>query len=536
MNANKAVEVKLPGAVADSSGLHKLENYYGIEFERGASNGGGEHGYHQMLGDADLLAQLTFHNLVQMGKVKNGKVTAYLNGKNYNQTESGGVASLDGADGNDVMQIFPKLYAIIGGTDPIYERYIISDEEFSYGNDVAQEIEFHGETPDYEVIYNLISRSIVNTSAKGSSAAGQGSNYSDTNFGKVDGGGFPTTQTSRYMYEAYARAKNEDNTLNTPYSNIYTGDLELVMAMLFIECRTKDINSVFGHGISANVAPNASTWGSVTGLRTQTGEDTYSYYTFGSSVYINGSSVNLWTAFNGQCPLLRILEAQLAVSNGGALEAVKNSDNQYLQSLGNNVMTGIWTKTMSFTLNCALTSGGTAADHVFEIVLRVPIWRGRTRMYGNIFQAYSGYEVINWLDQDGTTVHNTLYRAPSAKAMVTDTVETATSKDAYSFVSIYDEVGDIGVCQSWVKESMSLASKGITVAVGKTAGGAINNYESAYTYTLNTATAGSFLRRCSFFGDAARNSNAVLRACYVHFAPSFSHSYIGSGFRVSLSE
>lgn len=536
MNANKAVEVKLPGAVADASGLHKLENYYGIEFERGASNGGGKNGYHAMIGDADLLAQLTFHNLIQMGKVKDGKVTTYLNSVNLNQTKSGGVASLDGADGNDVMQIFPKLYAIIGGTDPTYERYIISDEEFSYGNDVAQEIEFHGETPDYEVIYNSISRSIVNTSAKGSSAAGQGSNYSDTNFGKVDGGGFPTTQTSRYMYEAYARAKNEDNTLNTPYSNIYTGDLELVMAMLFIECRTKDINSVFGHGISSNVAPTAQTWGSVTGLRTDLGSGNYQYFTWGSPVWVNGTQMNLWSAFNESMPLTRILEAQLAVSNGEALEAVKNSDGQYLQSVGNGVMTGIWTKSMSFTLNCALTNGGEAASHVFEIVLRVPIWRGRNRLYGNLTQHYSGYEVINWLDVDGVTVHNTLYRAPSAKAMVTDTVETASSKDVYSFVSVYDEVGDIGVCQAWVKESMSLASKGITVACGKTPGGVINNYESAFTYTLNTATQGSFRRRCSLFGEYASNSLAVLRVCHVHLAPSPSSSDIGSGFRVSLSE
>ena len=62
----KAVKLQLLDTVDDPSGLRKIQHYYGIEFVRGASDGGGENGYHQMIGDEQLLSEMRFHNLLQI--------------------------------------------------------------------------------------------------------------------------------------------------------------------------------------------------------------------------------------------------------------------------------------------------------------------------------------------------------------------------------------------------------------------------------------------------------------------------------------
>lgn len=64
--STKGLKVVLPSAVTDAAGLRKLEHYYGIEFTRGASNQGGDNGYHKMIGDASLLKEMRFHNQMKI--------------------------------------------------------------------------------------------------------------------------------------------------------------------------------------------------------------------------------------------------------------------------------------------------------------------------------------------------------------------------------------------------------------------------------------------------------------------------------------
>lgn len=528
----KALRIMCPSSVTDKS-LRKLEHYYGIEFERGASNGGGDNGYHAMIGDEELLKNLTFHNLIEIALVKNASKQVTINQTNWNKTTEGASVSLAGADGSDVMQTFPTLYAILGGTNSVYERYIISDEPFSYDGDEAEEIHAYGETPDFEVIVGNVARSIYNPSLAGTQGATRLANISAAG-DYVNANGYPTCNKSRYGFEQAARSKNANVQVNIPYANASALDLELIMALLYIECRTKNLNSVFGHGISCNVAPNASTWGKVSGCRIKNGEN-WVYLTFSGSVYIAGSAVSMWSAINGQSPLLKMFEAQRAISDGGELEGVTNADGEAIQGLSDGVMTGIWTKTFTAKLTCALTSGGEVAERDVEVVLRTPVWRGRSRMWGNIWQHLSGYDVLNYKDADGM-VHNDLYRAKSIADMTTDSDEAnKDSANGYAFVGKYEKIGDLGNKSGWMMESLSTL-KGRTVLSAVKTGAAINNYESAYTYLDGTATEGKYRRKTAgFFGGDAYHSTDGLRFCYAFVVPSYSSSNFGSGFRVELS-
>lgn len=143
----KGLKVVLPSAVADPTGLRKLEHYYGIEFTRGASNQGGDNGYHKMIGDESLLKEMRFHNQIKIANVKNAETKAYINQVNWNKNEDGSNAIVDGTDGSDIMQVHTKgVYAICGGTNAVYERYIVSDQPFSYDGDEAKYYPAYGET------------------------------------------------------------------------------------------------------------------------------------------------------------------------------------------------------------------------------------------------------------------------------------------------------------------------------------------------------------------------------------------------------
>ena len=50
----------------------------------------------------------------------------------------------------------------------------------------------------------------------------------------MEGNGWPTTQVSRFDFEKYARAKNQDITKNYPYANAFALDLEGWCTLLFI--------------------------------------------------------------------------------------------------------------------------------------------------------------------------------------------------------------------------------------------------------------------------------------------------------------
>lgn len=538
----KSLNIKLPSAVSDPTGLRKLEHYYGIEFTRGASNGGGNNGYHKMIGDESLLREMRFHNQMKIATIRNAMTSSVLNQTNWNKTDKNEASIINGADGSDIMvKHAVDVYAIIGGTNPTYERYIVSDKPFSYDGDVAKLYPAYAETPDYSVLFEGKMRSFRNDTVAGTHAAGNGTQHTNPFFGTADAGGFPRTSLTRYQYEQYARAKNPDPNSNLPYTNICNQDLELTQAFMFIEFRTKILTNCLSHGLSANSAPTAQNWGRVTGFRlTADNGATYAYRTLGQTIFLGDATTgtNMWNVLNASCPILKMFEAQLAVSNGDNLETINDSDGNPVQGLSEGVMTGIWTKTFSFKVNAKLTADGEQKNYTVEVCLRVPIWRGRTRLWGNCAQWYSGYEFVKSRDEEGKT-HHLLYRAPSVAALTTDSDNADKQMDqSFAFEHTYEKVGEMplmtGDAGFWAVEDHAV--NGITVPFVKTGGGAFGTHEQTHFYSAGNAAEGVKARRGARFGGFANEGVCVLRDAFGYYSPASASTSIGSGFRVELDD
>lgn len=539
----KGLKVVLPSAVTDTKGLRKLEHYYGIEFVRGASNQGGDNGYHQMIGDVSLLKEMRFHNQIKIASVKDAQIVNVLNQTNWRQTQSGVSTVLDGTDSSDIMQVHTDgVYAIIGGTNATYERYIVSDRPFTYDGDEAKYYQAYGETPDYATLLNGAMRSIRNESVIGTQAAGKGTSHSCPYFGTGStGAGFPRTSLSRNDYERYARAKNADSNANKPYMNICNQDLELTAAFMFIEFRTKQLCSVLGYGLSSNSAPTSTNWGKVSGFRlTNDGGATYRYLAFGGMMYVDGTATNMWEILNGSCPVTQIFEAQLAVSDGGAIESVNDSDGNAVQGKSEGVMTGIWTKNFTFEIKAATTAGGEVSTWKVDAVLRVPIWRGRTRLWGHLIQRVSGYELLKYISLN-RELHHIVYRSPDVNSLVTDTDEAVyTSEGNYTFEKAYEKVGELptGTGASvgfWATKMLAL--KGISTALGGESGGSASTHESAYFFAGNGGLTTSQCKRFSVtFGGGVNEACCGLRYANGSNSLSGTSTGMGSGFRVELAD
>lgn len=539
------LKLVLPLNFNDTEGkLHRVDNYYGIVFRRKTSNNGGDHGYVKMIGDETLLNEMRFHNQLKIASVRNAETQFYYNQTNWFKDEDGNVVSLSGDDGSDVFQKPTKhIYAILGGTNPTYEVWALGDDPFSYGDDEAIDMGLPGNSPDYVVIKNGLSRSIYSESAAGTQLAG---NAAITDFGTSGLGvaannvGFPTTITSRYSYEAAARAHNSNTNKNTPYAPYNNFDLELLQAYLFIEFRTKQLNKYLGHGISSNIMPTANTWGKVTGARVSFDNGaSYTYLTLGDTVYpTTGTGVQLWSVINGNSPLLKMFEAQRAVSNGATLETVYDSDGNAVQGLGAGVMTGIYTKTFTLKATIATTSTGTPAAATIDVVLRVPVWRGRTRLWGYLNQHISGYDILRY--SDGTKAIHELYRAKSVEGLITSTDEAKKSaKGQFAFETAYDKVGTFNT-GGW--GTTPLAINGISLPIvsdAAAAGAGMDNYESASVWgnalSAETISTGVYQHKGALVGGTADGGSAVLRAASVYFAPSYASARIGSGLHVTAN-
>lgn len=99
--------IKCKEAVSDASKLSKMESYVGIEFIRGAADGGGINGYYQLIGDADLIEDMTLFNKMQVVSAKDGKVIKRINNTNWFKNEDGTAQTLTGVDGEDILVQFP---------------------------------------------------------------------------------------------------------------------------------------------------------------------------------------------------------------------------------------------------------------------------------------------------------------------------------------------------------------------------------------------------------------------------------------------
>lgn len=196
--------------------------------------------------------------------------------------------------------------------------------------------------------------------------------------------------------------------------------------------------------------------------------------------------------------------------------------------------TGVYHKTITFNLKCALTADCEVADRQFEMHLCVPVWRGRTNLFSNLWAQLSGYDSVNYKDGEGT-VHNLLYRAKSIADIMTDSnatvAEAQDSIDAFPFTSVYDMVGDLGADSGWMTRSMS--KDGITLAVANTPGGAINNFECAWTSVPSEVTSGKYTRmQAGLFGVRVNDTVSAPRDCSANHCHSDTNTNIGS--RLSL--
>lgn len=541
----KTLVIKCKEAVSDSSNLSKMENYVGIEFERGAANGGGAKGYHQLIGDADLLENMPLFNAIQPVTAKDGEVVKNINGTNWFENTDGSAQTLRGEDGEDVLIRIPRMYAILGGSDPVYERWIFSDKPFYYGEDEAELIESFGICPDNEVVYEGVARSIYGCSA-GSMGTTKATNISDGSF--ASGAGYPSVNLSRYAFENYAVLKNANSSTNFPCCNENVIDWRVIQGMLYVECRTKNLNSVFGHGISANVIPSQATWGTVTGLRAKLTDGSYKYCSFGTLVWYPGSDVSasLWMGLNTQYSLLKVMEAQVAVSNGSVLDTVKNADGKELHGMVDGNMTGIWTKTFTFKMTCAWTSTEEAKEYDFECVLRVPIWHGICNLWGNVWESLSGIDILRyWTDDTKTSQVNELYVAKTIADIESNknVGENLTDKSGYTFTATYEYLGDLGSkVQTWCTDSMNTNGKNHLIGYKRadaTLAPGISNYESAYTYLVDWQTddqfaVGEVQRRAPRFGGLANNGCAVLRYASAAYPASRVATAYAARFRMEL--
>jgi hypothetical protein len=405
---------------------------------------------------------------------------------------------------------------------------------FNYDGDSSVYIPPIGLPTDHSTVLDGKQRLIRNENVPGSTEAGVGTDYDNSDYGTTNAGGYPKTATSRTQFETYARAKNGDSeyTPYLPYCNLAA---ELMQALLFIEFRTKNINGVLGHAISSNVSPTAATWGKVTGWRATNDEGaTYIYGAFSSGFYVNGSNKSMWGIVNGYYPLLKIFDSQLSASSTGALDNVKNSDGEYVQGLSDGVMTGIYSKKFSFKIeNASTSSTGDKSTWTVEAVLRQPIVRGILPRYGCLWDWISGYEVVASVDASGVVV-NTLYRCNDCTKLSKSTDVSVSDSDKFDFEETYEKVGSWPAFTSsddnwrWMKEIWS--NKGVSTLLGKTFGGNMGSYENSCVYLSMNYTRGKKLRHGVLLGGNTNSGKAVLRCADTYYSLSYMHTTVASAF------
>lgn len=518
---------------AKDGSLPYLEHYVGIVFKRGTSNGGEENTtdeYVKMIGNENLIKEGAFLNMLKAGLVKDARVVAYLNQNDWTKLEDGSPSDLTGKDGTDVYLCHDNLYLINGGEDPVYEVYAVSSEPFSdeFGN-VAKLCPMGGIPVDYGVVKDGKLRQIRDDSVLGIQSATAVA--CDSIYGPDHRGGFPTTSMSRYAYEAAARALNDDANSNVPYMNETCFDIEFIVAWMYIEFRSKHINKFVGHGITSNQVPTAADWGKVTGWKvTDDGVD--KYFTLGTNVYKHGgttTSGSMWMLMNNQCPLLKTFESQLS----GNLEKVKNSDGEIISA----PMTGIYTKTFSFVATFALTSTAEAKEYTVTVVLRNPVVRGKSNLFGQLLSWYSGYELTRTIDSENNQ-HHVVYRAKS----IEDCVKDASDKN-FDYETKYEQLGELPVVAynsgiGFAKNSF-IAKDGVNTALAKeqvTVGGMITNYDAAIYWNDSSAMPSGTTkqRKGSCFGGSAAAGADSLRSAAVSLSSSDAHPSRGSAPRVAL--
>ncbi len=518
-------------------------NVYGVEMSRGQS----DPVYQTWIGKEEFKVSHPILNAFRLAKVKDGKVVGYFDQTNLFKMADGTPSNIiiDGIDvvddGTDVMLVNTKPFWVInGGTDDTYERRIVGDIPFTYGGDTADFVAPFAVCIGYSVIKDNKQRSIRDNTIMGTTGAGMlGVNIMTT-------GGWPTTNISRFNYEQYARNKNTDTSSNLPYANAFAFDLDVWCTLLFIKFRTKDVHSqsVCGKGISSNdSAPDASSWGKMTGIRFKKNDNqTYVYYKIngaGFKASETGTTYNFDQVINNYRPKLKMFEAQLAMSYAKENNIEQNTDFTYDGStyryfnfqghngLAEGEMSGVVVKFFTISVTgWSIPDSALVTDKEVEVCFAQPLIRGRIAGWGDIWMWYSGIDCVM---HDSTSID--IYQTKSVNNMTTDNVSTDKNPgESYGFENIYDLIGTRNKGEGYQLENFK------DCLIGKTQGGGLHTGECHYNWFTGGAGSGKIGRRGVFFGGQSYYDSCSLRSGSAYNAPTYADTYIGGGFRCTITQ
>lgn len=518
-------------------------NVYGVEMSRGQS----DPVYQTWIGKEEFKVSHPILNAFRLAKVKDGKVVGYFDQTNLFKMADGTPSNIiiDGTDvvddGTDVMLVNTKPFWVInGGTDDTYERRIVGDIPFTYGGDTADFVAPFAVCIGYSVIKDNKQRSIRDNTIMGTTGAGRlGVNIMTT-------GGWPTTNISRLNYEQYARNKNTDTSSNLPYANAFAFDLDVWCTLLFIKFRTKDVHSqsVCGKGISSNdSAPDASSWGKMTGIRFKKNDNqTYVYYKIngaGFKASETGTTYNFDQVINNYRPKLKMFEAQLAMSYAKENNIEQNTDFTYDGStyryfnfqghngLAEGEMSGVVVKFFTISVTgWSIPDSALVTDREVEVCFAQPLIRGRIAGWGDTWMWYSGIDCVM---HDSTSID--IYQTKSVNNMTTDNVSTDKNPgESYGFENIYDLIGTRNKGEGYQLENFK------DCLIGKTQGGGLHTGECHYNWFTGGAGSGKIGRRGVFFGGRSYDDLCSLRYGAAYLAPSYAYTAFGGGFRCTITQ
>lgn len=518
-------------------------NVYGVEMSRGQS----DPVYQTWIGKEEFKVSHPILNAFRLAKVKDGKVVGYFDQTNLFKMADGTPSNIiiDGTDvvddGTDVMLVNTKPFWVInGGTDDTYERRIVGDIPFTYGGDTADFVAPFAVCIGYSVIKDNKQRSIRDNTIMGTTGAGMlGVNIMTT-------GGWPTTNISRFNYEQYARNKNTDTSSNLPYANAFAFDLDVWCTLLFIKFRTKDVHSqsVCGKGISSNdSAPDASSWGKMTGVRFKKADgQTYVYYKLngqGFKASETGTAYNFSQLINNYRPCMKMFEAQLAMSYAKEHSVAPDTEFVYESTkykyynfqghngLADGEMSGIVAKfvTATVTSGWSIPDNAAVTNREIEICFTQPIIRGRIAGWGDIWMWYSGIDCVM---HDSTSID--IYQTYDVNNLTTDNVAADKNPgESYGFENTYDFVGSMARGEGHITKNFENS------LIGEVKGSNLHTGECHYNWFTGNAGSGKIGRRGVCFGGS-NDAYCSLRGGYLRQAPSSAGTNIGGGFRCSITQ
>lgn len=245
------------------------------------------------------------------------------------------------------------------------------------------------------------------------------------------------------------------------WQNLHYYDKMYDMCMMYIEFKTKNLKLHFGHG--------ASNW-----------------------------STAHWNGYNSANPVLKIFEAQLGLSADPAIVAKGN-------------MSGVFSKSFEFEV------GGSPVTYTTEF----PVWRGKSRLWGNLWQWYSGIE--EEVQSSGDGGKTTVYYQPDPSLH-----DTNRSDASFAFKDSYINAGETIRSSAWIKGILP------GTGIGKETGGSETLHECSYN--RHTIPASGTSRRGARFGtNLLRGGFGSLSSANVGYAPSVASSGVGGGFRANVA-